>query len=52
MKTFNLPTFDPGTPETLLDSKNAQTVKRFIESFNSVRIVVSDRSQVKFLAGR
>lgn len=49
MKPFEFPTFDAGTPGTLLDSENAKKVKRFIEGFNNVRIVVSEKSQVKFL---
>lgn len=40
---FRFPTFSKGSASTLLDSENAQQVKKFIEAFNSVKIQVGNQ---------
>jgi len=44
--TIKFPSFDPGTPGTLLDSENAQEVKWFMEAFNKPTVVVGEKNAV------
>lgn len=44
---FKFPSFDPGTPETLLDSKWAKLVKTFVEAWNAVKVVWGDKNEFK-----
>lgn len=43
---IKFPTFDPGTPGTLLDSVNAKLVKQFIECWNSATVVIGNENKV------
>jgi hypothetical protein len=43
---IKFPSFDPGTPGTLLDSENAQKVKTFIECWNNATVVIGGENKV------
>src|SRR5688500_8081231 len=43
---IKFPSFEPGTPGTLLDSENAQKVKTFIECWNNATVVVGSENKV------
>jgi len=45
--TIKLPSFEPGTEGTLLDSVNAKQLKAFAEAFNSVQIIKGDKNEMK-----
>lgn len=46
MNNLEFPSFDAGTPGTLLDSENAKKVKRFIEGFNRLVVSIGDKTTV------
>lgn len=47
MSAFKFPSFDPGTDESLMQSKWAKMVKRFIEAFNSFEVRRGDKDSIK-----
>jgi hypothetical protein len=43
---IQFPSFEPGTPETFLDSVVAKRAKTFMEAFNNISIVIGGENKV------